>query len=144
MDTPTSNNQPTIRLGLSFWLSLLILIGFFLPWVRACGFEVSGLDLATNKTKGVDWPWIYWATLIAAGISLAIATSRPESQRQVTKNLWLKLILVGLGAIPPLIILKYTLENKDTFKLLYGWWVVMTGLVGTALATLRELAQFER
>jgi len=46
---------------------LIIIVCFFLPWVRACNIDISGLQLATDKDMGDP---ILWLILIAGIIIL--------------------------------------------------------------------------
>ena len=60
---PLSNQQSNgSKLGAI--AGLVIAIAFFLPSVRSCGVDLSGYDLATNRTGMVEESWIYWATLL--------------------------------------------------------------------------------
>jgi len=37
---------------------IIILVCFFLPWVRACDIDISGLQLATDKDMGDPIIWL--------------------------------------------------------------------------------------
>jgi hypothetical protein len=45
---------------------IIILVCFFLPWVRACDIDISGLQLATDKDMGDPILWL----IPVAGIAI--------------------------------------------------------------------------
>ena len=143
MSTPTtSGNQPSTGTKWSVWASLLLILAFFLPWVRGCGADLSGLDLATNKMGNVEDPWAFWLTLLAGLVCLALAVfSRPGNRAGQTRNAWIRLFVGALGAGPPLTILWNVLQRQGILELLYGWWLTVAGLAAILVSAALDLFQ---
>ena len=143
MSTPTTpGNQPSTGTKWSVWASLLVILAFFLPWVRACNADLSGLGLATNKIGNVEDPGAFWITLLAGLFCLALAVfSRPENRAGRTRNAWIRLFVGALGALPPLTILWNVLQRRGIFELLYGWWITGAGLAGILISAALDLFQ---
>jgi hypothetical protein len=143
MSNPTtSGNQSSTGPKWSIVASLLVILAFFLPWVRACGADLSGLDLATNKIGNVEDPWAFWLTLLAGLICLALTVfSRPKNRAGRTRNAWLRVCGGAFGAVPPLTILWNVLQRQDILELLYGWWLTVVGLAGILVSAALDLFQ---
>jgi hypothetical protein len=97
----------------------LAAICFFLPWVRACGQDVSGIQIANNGES------VFWLVLIAA-IVIVGGFFMFDGQNNLKK---LKPIAIG-GAVLSLLILfiKYSqFKNKG------GIFEIQYGSIGTLL-----------
>jgi len=143
MSTPTSSgNQPSTGTKWSIVASIVVILAFFLPWVQACGADLSGLDLATNKIGNVEEPGAFWLTLLAGLVCLALAVfSRPRNRAGRTRNAWIRLFTGAFGAGPPLTILWNILQRRGLLELLYGWWLTVAGLAGILVSAALDLFQ---
>lgn len=104
----------------------LISSAFFLPWVRACGSELTGYDLATNRPGSVEDPWIYWLVPIGGIACLLIAfLLRGMALRLPTAIIRLVIALVGFL---PLLNVWYNSQRQGAdIELLYGSWLTAAG-----------------
>ena len=48
----TRRQSSGARLGIV--AGIVIVVAFFLPWVRACGTEMTGYEIATNQQGNVE------------------------------------------------------------------------------------------
>lgn len=138
----TSGHEPSKGTQWSIWAALIVVIAFFLPWVRACGTDLSGLELATNKMGNVQDAWVFWATLLAGLVCLALAfLSRPEKRGEKVRNAYIRLFAAAIGATPLFTILLNALQRRGVFELLYGWWLTVAGIVGLLVSAMLDLFQ---
>lgn len=119
---------------------LVILAGFFLPWVKACNRELTGYDIATNSTGMVEDAEFYWLTLAAGAFCLLIfAVLRTDTARNRIVAAVLRLS-AGLIGFLPLLNIWYNVEQKGgMMEVLYGAWIVVSGYVGIALSFFVDL-----
>lgn len=57
---------------------LLITIGFFTPWVRACGQDMSGYDLASSKGI-LENPEMFWLVLLVGLFNLVLVIIKTDN-----------------------------------------------------------------
>ena len=131
--------------GLGMVASLVVLVAFFLPWVQACGVEMSGYDIASDQSGFISNNWIYWLTLLA-GIGCLLLSLANTGQKPVAQA---KLVLAGIGAIPLLNIMANLSQMSgnqgpqamqaifDTIRI--GGWLTLAGLAGIIISAMMDM-----
>jgi len=119
---------------------LVIVVAFFLPWVKACNRELTGYDIATNSTGQVEDAWIYWLTLLTGAFCLLLLLLvRTDSVRARTSAAVARLV-AGLVGFLPLLNIWYNVEQRGgAMEILYGGWVTVSGYAGIALSFFVDL-----
>ena len=135
--SPETAQGHTRRLGsnLSLFGALVVLIGFFLPWVRACGTEMSGWDLATNRYGNVETAPLFFLTPVCALVVLVLVASerrRPRSGRTVPV---VNSILSVIGSYSICAIVVNVVDNRP-IDLLLGFWGILAGLMSMFVGSL--------
>ncbi|MCX5829258.1 MAG: zinc ribbon domain-containing protein [Deltaproteobacteria bacterium] len=108
--------------------ALLMAVCFFLPWVRACGVEVSGADIASKGDTPILW-LILAVSVITIGVFFIF-----DGQNKLNK---IKPIVI-IGSIISLliIIIKYfQLKNSE----IGAAFTFMYGFVGTVFGSIISL-----
>ena len=115
--------------------ALVILVAFFLPWVRACGAPMSGWQLATDPMiQGKEQFYLTPMAAVLALLFIGWAMSRSAVVRgQVGRIVFL---LATVAVLPALDLLysAYT-RGRGILEPMYGLWLTLTGcgaLVGGA------------
>lgn len=124
---------------------LLITVGFFLPWVRACtGIELSGYDLAADsKHLGIQDSWVYWATLLAGLVCMSLFfLKRTDHKAARLEAAWTRLVVGVIGALP-IISLWYKVqkEGEGLLELLGGGWITLGGYLGIVVSFFMDIAE---
>lgn len=125
---------------LSSIASVAILIAFFLPWVRACNREMTGYDIATNRTGQVEDAWVYWLTLIAPIFCLALFAFVKNSNAASRIGAAVARLVAGIIGFFPLLNIWYNAQQKGSaMEILYGGWITVAGYAGIALSFFIDL-----
>jgi hypothetical protein len=123
--------------------AIVITIAFFLPWIRACGTELSGYDIATNKTGMVEEAWMYWGTLLAGLICIALFfLLRTDSRRQKIWTGIIRLVVSLLGFFPLLNVWLNVRERGGAMEILYGGWIIGLGYLGIFISSIIDFLDF--
>ena len=119
---------------------VVILIAFFLPWVRACGEDLSGYDLATDQTGSVEDAWMYWVTplagLFCVALCFLVKTDRARSRIGAAVS---RLIVGLIGFIPVLNVWYNVKKSETTMEILYGGWITALGYLGILVSFFIDL-----
>lgn len=112
----------------------LVLVGFFLPFVRARGIEASALEVAIDGAHNL------WLTPVAAGVMLWVLSARRT--RQAMRSARLAVLGLALAGAMPLIYTSRRIgvmagSNDTEIAWLWGLAVIVAGLGIAALASVR-------
>ncbi|MBS3919498.1 MAG: zinc-ribbon domain-containing protein [Deltaproteobacteria bacterium] len=101
----------------------LAAICFFLPWVRACGVEISGFQIAN---EGGDW--VVWVILIVAIVILGCFFWFGEEKTDILKPI---VVLGGLLGLAILVIrfVQFLQECKVMYEIRYGAIGTLIGFI---------------
>lgn len=99
---------------------------FFLPWIRACGSDLTGYDLATNRPGMVEEPWIYWLALIG-GIACLLLVFLMRGYTLHLPAAILRLVIALVGFLPLLNIWYNAQREGADIEILYGSWLTAGG-----------------
>lgn len=78
----------------------VLVLSFFLPWVRACGRDVNGYALATSQGV-MESPWLIWLIVVAGVFCILLYfVARSDTARARTGSAAARLIAVLLGLWP--------------------------------------------
>lgn len=125
---------------LSALASVVIIVAFFLPWVRACSAELSGYDIATNSTGTVEEAWMYWLTLLAPIFCLVLFFFFKNSGKGDKKGEAAARLVAGLIGFLPLLNIWYNVQQKGgAMEVLYGGWITVLGYAGLILSSFLDL-----
>ncbi|NIM96067.1 MAG: hypothetical protein GTO18_20390 [Anaerolineales bacterium] len=118
----------------------VITIAFFLPWVRACGTDLSGVDLATNSTGQVEGSWVYWLTLLAGlfCIALFFLVETKDSLQRI-RAAAARFFAGLIGFLPILNIWLNVQERGAIFEVLYGGWITALAYLGVFISFFVDL-----
>lgn len=111
----------------------IIIIAFFLPWIRACGTEATGYDLATNNASPiiVEDAWVYWLTLMAGVVCILLFLFVPTvSRSNCVSTAAIRLAVGAVGFLPLLNIWHNVQQRGDAIEILYGGWLVVAAYLG--------------
>jgi drug/metabolite transporter (DMT)-like permease len=134
------SNQRSSGSKLSAIAGVVIIIAFFLPWVRACGTDFSGLDLATNDTGQVEDPGQYWLALLSGLVCVALFfTLKTRTRRQRVRAAVTRLVVGAIGFLPLLNVWYNVKERGESLELLYGGWITLLGFIGIGISSLMDL-----
>lgn len=115
-----------------------VVIMFFLPWVRACGSDYSGYDLATSSR--VEEPWFYWLTLAAGIIVIALFLFVNTSDTRTRLRVAVLRLGVALLGFLPLVNIWYNVQERGSaLEILYGGWATAAGYLGMFLSFFVDL-----
>lgn len=139
--------------GLGMIASLVVLVAFFLPWIQACGVEMSGYDIASSQSGYIAYNWIYWLTLLAGlGCLLLSLASTGLAGNELKTAAWGRFILAGVGALPLLNIMGNLSRMSggqanqaaqailETIRI--GGWLTLAGLVGIIVSAMMDMGRF--
>ena len=119
---------------------LIVVIAFFLPWVRACGTDVSGYAMATNSTGMIRDSWLYWIALLAGlacvGLFFLAYTDSPLPRIRAAIG---RMVAGGLGFLAALAVWGYALTEKGMVTILFGLWIVTLGYVGIIVSFFMDI-----
>ncbi len=119
---------------------LVITIAFFLPSVRSCGVDLSGYDLATNRTGMVEDSWIYWATLLAGLFCIALFFLVKTNNASSRIAAAVSRLIAGLVGLLPILNIVYNLRQKEgAMEILYGGWILASGYLGVFISFFLDL-----
>lgn len=119
--------------------SVILIVAFFLPWVRACqSFDLSGYDLARNKTGAVENPGVYWLSLIAPVFCLMLffLVRTPTAANRIGAAV--ARLVAGLIGFVPLIVAWSNARQKfgaEIIEIRYGGWLTVLGYIGIILSS---------
>jgi hypothetical protein len=133
-----SNRSSGSKLGAI--AGLVILVAFFLPWVRACDTDLTGYDLATDETGRVEDPDMYWAVPIAGLACMALLfVARTNTAGRRIRAAFVRLVVGVIGFIPVVNIWVNVRQKEEDMEILYGGWVLVAGFCGILLSFLMDL-----
>jgi hypothetical protein len=116
--------------------AVIIIVAFFLPWASSCNVEVSGYDIATNRLGNVEQPWVYWATLLAGILCLALYFfAKPTNRSGRIKAARRRLAAGVLGFLPVLNIWLNAKQKGAIVEILYGGWIMALGYLGLFISS---------
>jgi hypothetical protein len=118
---------------------MIIVVAFFLPWVRACSQDLSGYDIAANSDGLVETPWVYWLTLLAGSVCLALFLLVGTERSRARIGAAIVRLVAGLAGFLPLLNAWYDVRNSAALQVLYGGWIVISGYAGIALSFVVDL-----
>lgn len=125
---------------LSSIASAVIVIAFFLPWVRSCNRELTGYDIATNSTGQIEDAWVYWLTLIAPLFCLMLFVLIKKSNAASRIGVAVARLVAGIIGFFPLLNIWYNAQQKGgTMEILYGGWLTVAGYAGIMLSFFIDL-----
>ena len=120
--------------------SILILVAFFLPWVRACNSELTGYDIATNSTGQIEDAWVYWLTVIVPVFCLMLFFFVKNTSAASRIGTAIARLVAGLLGFLPLMNIWYNVQQKrGAMEILYGGWIILVGYIGIALSFFVDL-----
>ena len=115
---------------------LILVVGFFLPWVKACGADFTGLDIATNKYGNVEGAQLYWLVLIAALIAIGVVGFELLLRRASIMSLIVGLASSVISGLPLLAIWANVAERKGVMEPRGGLYLSSLGALGMAISAL--------
>jgi hypothetical protein len=119
---------------------IIIILAFFLPWIKACGVEVSGYDAATNSLGMHHGAGIYWVTLIGGMICVLMLFLVKTNNAEKLTTAAVSRILVGIVGIFPIIRLLFrTIKSHDLDALAIGGWLTLIGYIGVFTSSAIDL-----
>jgi len=125
---------------LSALVSVVIIIAFFLPWVKACNRELTGYEIATNSTGQVEDAWVYWVTLIVPIFCLMLFFFTKNTSAKSRIGAAIARLVAGLIGFLPLLNIWYNVQQKGgAMEILYGGWITVLGYAGIALSFFVDL-----
>ena len=121
----------------------IIIMAFFLPWVQACGTEMTGYDLATNSSGLVEEAWQYWL-VPATGVLLVIFFALFKTHGFGSKvGLGIGRLVVGLlGFLPVLNVWRNVQQKNGAMEVLYGGWILIIGFTLVFLSFVLDIIPF--
>lgn len=131
------------RLGITI-AGLALILGFFLPWVRACGTDLTGLDIATNKYGNVELAQAYWLVLIAGLVAVLAAGFELLRRRPSLVSLVVGLVSSVVSGLPLLVIWTNISERKGLMQPRGGLYLSSCGALGMAISALLGLLLLRR
>lgn len=118
----------------------VIAAAFFLPWVRACGTEMTGYEIATNQHGNVEDPAVYWLTLAAGIFCMALFLLVKTSTARARLMAGIARLAAGLVGFLPLVNIWANVQQRgDSIEILQGAWIVVAGYVGVFLSFFVDL-----
>ena len=125
---------------LSAFASVVIIIAFFLPWVKACNRELTGYEIATNSTGQVEDAWVYWLTLIVPIFCLMLFFFIKNTGAASRIGAAIARLVAGVIGFFPLLNIWYNVQQKGgAMEILYGGWITVLGYAGLALSFFVDL-----
>lgn len=136
--TSSPSRSPGSALGAI--AGIIIIMAFFLPWVRACGTELTGYDIATNSNGMVEEAWQYWL-VPASGLILIILFAFLRTRTFGMKvSLGVARIIIGLlGFLPVLNVWRNVQDSGGVMEVLYGGWILVSGFALIFLSFIVDL-----
>lgn len=119
--------------------SAVIIIAFFLPWVRACNRELSGFEIATNSEVHVEGAWFYWLALAAPILCLILFFRKTDAAHRIGVAVT-RLVAALIGFLPLLNIWYNAQQRGGALDILYGGWMTISGYAGLALSFFLDLS----
>ena len=120
--------------------STVIIIAFFLPWVRACGVEMNGYDIATNSNGRVEDHWIYWLTLLVPIACLLLFAFVKGNTAASRAGAAFARLVIGIIGFYPLLNIWYNADQRGgRIEILFGGWIAAAGYAGIAISVILEL-----
>ena len=118
---------------------VILMIAFFLPWLKACNQELTGYDIATNSTGQIEDSWVYWLVFISGVMCFLFLFLRTNRSGARIGAAFARLI-VGLMGFLPVLNIWYNIKQRGAaMEILYGGWVVLSGYIGVALSFFVDL-----
>jgi len=117
--------EPRVGTRVGMIGALVVLVCFFLPWVRSCGGDQSGLDLATSPY--VEGNLLFFLTPLTALLVLGLlgwANNRGLFVRMQAGRISLVLTAPGLVPVLDLFFMAYT-RAEGLLQPLYGLWATL-------------------
>jgi hypothetical protein len=119
---------------------VVIVVAFVMPWVRACGQDLTGYDIATNSPGTIQDAWVYWLVpavgLLCIALTWLVSTNTTGSRVGVA----FARLAAGLIGFLPIVNIWYSVkQNPASLEILYGGWIAVSGFVGIALSFFIDL-----
>lgn len=119
---------------------VVIVMAFFLPWVRACNADLTGYEIATDSSGRIEAAGIYWLTFLAGLFCIALyyrykAVSQAERKRAAIA----RLVAGIIGFLPLLNIWANIRQQGRAIEILYGGWLEVIGYLGVFLSVFIDL-----
>ena len=135
---PSPSRSPGSALGAI--AGIVIIVAFFLPWIRACGTELTGYNIATNSNGMVEEAWQYWL-VPASGLILVILFALLRTRTFGMKvSLGVARIIIGLlGFLPVLNVWRNVQDSRGVMEVLYGGWILVSGFALIFLSFIVDL-----
>lgn len=125
---------------LSAIASIIIIIAFFLPWVKACNQDLTGYEIATNSTGQVEDTSVYWLTLLVPIFCLTLFFFVKNTGSANRIGTAIARLVAGLIGFLPLLNIWYNVQqNRGNMEILYGGWLIVSGYVGIILSFFVDL-----
>ncbi len=109
----------------------VITVAFFMPWVRACGIEPTGYEIASNQVRGVEDAWVYWLILLGGLACIVLFFWMKPTHEQIRRRAARLRLAAGIiGFIPVLNIWANIRHQEGKLDVLYGFWLITLGYIG--------------
>lgn len=118
--------KTTIKTNIHIIIKVIIIIGFFMPWISACNnYSYSAYELTLNDTELLEDTWPLLASLITPILGLIFLFIVNEMTIHI--KLFISLILSIIGIFPLLYILININNFYYEYELLIGFWITFIG-----------------
>ncbi len=130
--------KTTIRKNIHTINKIIVIIGFFMPWISVCNnYTYSAYELTLNDTELLEDTWPLLASLITPILGLIILYMVNEMAIHI--KLFISLILSIIG-ISPLLYIHININNfYYEFELLIGFWITFIGYLIDILLILHNI-----
>lgn len=110
---------------------LILVLGFFLPWVRACEQDVNGYALATSDGF-LENPWLIWMTVVVGGFCVLLYFFARSDTAQARTRVALARLIAALLGLWSLLDAWSLLRRAGggLGDLLFGGWLLVLGYIG--------------
>jgi hypothetical protein len=153
--TPPSSPKPQVVIGLPWTLStvgvILMLVGFFMPWVQACNVSRSGMDLALSTSQESGGSAANLLLLVTPIVALIVLCLLLSSMGRARLLAGLRLILAIASFIPLALFFigvqmvrndpKITWGMGALIQFDYGFWVSVLGFFGQLGGAIMDLKE---
>lgn len=134
------NNNQSSGSKLGAISGAVITVAFFMPWVQACGQQISGYDLASDTSGQIENAAVYWLPLVAGLLCVALYFLLRTNTGGARLGAAVIRLLAGIvGFFPVLNIWNNVRELRDAVEVLPGGWIIAVGYAGVFLSFLVDL-----